>query len=204
MDLLRAMLILSNQFSEQGSGHDYSSVLIGFPPEAAQTIVNWSRYQISEESLYIDEIEHIYGREYTPHVTAFYGLHTCNPLDVATVIEAGSIGPFEITLGPISLFNQPGYDVVKVEIESAGLEMFHTAIGSLPNSNEYPDYKPHLTLAYVKPGWANNLIGDRHFAGLKFMIDRVDFSGYNGKTTTLPLAGVTLESNHPTGRGDEV
>ncbi len=195
MDLQRAMLILSNQFSDMGSGREYSSVLIGFPPEAAQSIVNYARYRINSAALYTDEAEHIYGLEFTPHVTAFYGLHTCNPLDVAEVVEAGKIGPFEIALGVVSLFNEPAYDVVKVDVESAELQMLHTAIGSLPNSNEYPEFVPHLTLAYVKPGWANDMIGDDHFSGLKFKIDRVDFSGYNGKITTLPLFGVTLDAN---------
>jgi hypothetical protein len=36
------------------------------------------------------------------------------------------------------------------------------------------------------------------------MIDRVNFQGYNGIATTLPMFGVTLESNHPIGKGGEV
>lgn len=192
MDIQRAMLILSNQFSKPGSNYDSSSVIINLPPELAQSIVNWSRYRINSANEYVNAAENIYGIQWGPHVTCFYGLHTANPLDVMNVIEQGSIGPFEMTLGPISLFSKPEYDVVKIEIESPGLRMLHTAIGSLPNSNEYPDFKPHLTLAYVKPGWANNLMGDTSFAGLVVKADRVEFSNYNGVRTALPLVGVEL------------
>ena len=46
----------------------------------------------------------------------------------------------------------PSYDVVKYRIKSPVLDSLHEAAGKYPNQDDYPEYHPHMTIAYVKKG----------------------------------------------------
>jgi hypothetical protein len=47
-----------------------------------------------------------------------------------------------------------------------------------PNSDSYPDYKPHMTLAYVKKGTFPHI---RENLNIALPITRFKYSGPNGK-----------------------
>ena len=51
------------------------------------------------------------------------------------------------------LFENLEFDVVKLGvIKTPKLEEINKRLSELPNSNQFPEYKPHITLAYVKKG----------------------------------------------------
>jgi 2'-5' RNA ligase len=194
-DLTRSMLILSGYFDRGWpmTEHTYGCVMADAPAPLLDKINAWSRYRIEDFSLYRSDTDpSINGREWASHVTVLYGLHTANPLDVADLIEAKQIAPFDVALGSVSLFSKPDYDVVKIDVTSPELMVFHDALLELPNSNEYPVYVPHLTIAYVKAGVGFVFEDADNFAGITFKVDRVRFSADSGRITTIPLYEVTL------------
>lgn len=90
------------------------------------------------------------GREDTPHVTALYGLHDADPAPVFDVLS--HFKPVRLKLGAVSVFPSEEHDVVKIEVESDALRRMNNALRHLKYTSRFRDYKPHVTIAYVRPG----------------------------------------------------
>jgi 2'-5' RNA ligase len=110
--------------------------------------------RIPEESLFQE-----YGRETRPHVTILYGLRNDVTVSkIQSVLENIEL-PEVIEVFGYSLFtSNPSYDVLKIDV--IGPEMLwniHNFLKVFPVPGEtFPDYKPHVTLAYLKKGWYIN------------------------------------------------
>ncbi len=196
-DLTRAMLILGGYFapytSEPGSEHDSSIVMFEIPYPLYSRIIDFGRWAVPDMELYTDYANNIPGREYDQHITIKYGLETNNPLDVLDVIEQRRITPFEIELRQVYLFEKDLYDVVMIEVAETGLTMLHQAfMTDLPNEETYPEYHPHITLAYVTKGMGQAHIGAADFDGFKIYVDRVTFGSKDRHKTIIPLYQVQL------------
>jgi 2'-5' RNA ligase len=136
----------------------------------------------------VDDPREEYGREDEPHVTVLYGL-----LDEADMFKIrrylSGVDPFFIELGEVSLFsNKPEYDVVKVDILSDPLQDVHKWIReNCKNSLTYPDYHPHMTLAYTKKSWAFEAF-ENPFEGKMIKVHSMEFSSANaGGKVEMPL-----------------
>lgn len=127
------------------------------------------------------------GREKEPHVTVKYGLHGTDPESVRKVIADHP--PFSLALGKTSHFPDSGDgDVVKVDVASPGLHRLHHKISdALPHTDTHPDYRPHVTLAYVKKGLGSFFSGDSSLEGKEASVNHITFSSKDGKRTKLPL-----------------
>lgn len=113
-------------------------------------------------TIFKEEDLHEYGIEEDPHVTVFYGLtgETENSI-IKEHIEDMVITNDDISIEGISLFDtNDEYDVVKLDIESEKLREYNKIISQYPNENEFPDYMPHMTLAYVKKGKGEDYLKD--------------------------------------------
>ena len=112
--------------------------------------------------------------ETDPHVTVLYGLtkHEADPVAAAIADH----GPVTVTLGKMSLFESEDYDVLKVDVESPKLRALNAKISKLPNENTFPDYKPHMTIAYLKKGEGKKYVGNDQFEGKKITFDTMTFS----------------------------
>jgi len=112
-------------------------------------------------------------KEYESHITILYGIKSNKYLDAVKKIYSETL-PVEIVLKEITLFdNNNDFDVIKIDIDSPALSKLNEEIRSkVPYQNKYNDYKPHLTLAYVKKGMGDNFIGDRTFFGKKFLFKK--------------------------------
>jgi 2'-5' RNA ligase/predicted ABC-type ATPase/GNAT superfamily N-acetyltransferase len=136
------------------------------------------------------------GREETPHATVRFGLHDEDPGPIRDKL-AGSEA-VQVTLGPLNIFKQEGYDVLYSEVRSADLKRLNTELGNLPNTNEHGEYVPHVTIAYLKPGMGDKYVGiSPPFAGMRALIDTVQFSSKSGQTTDIPL-GATPQAQPET------
>lgn len=120
---------------------------------------------ISDGDVYDDESGK-YGKETEPHVTLLYGLHSnVTPQIIQQILDKIHFG--DITLNNISLFENDEYDVLKFDANGKGLVEANSIFNKLPNSNEYPNYHPHMTLAYLKKG-KGRFYQDK-FINLKFI-----------------------------------
>lgn len=132
-----------------------------------------------------------YGIETEPHVTALYGLTKHDPEPIKAALEGH--GPVSFTLGKMSVFDNPDYDVLKVSVSGADIHAVNKKLKALPNENTFPDYQPHLTLAYLKKGEGAKYVGDSRFEGKKLAFDSLTFSPPNEirkttGTTEIPLS----------------
>jgi 2'-5' RNA ligase len=112
---------------------------------------------IDDEDLYQPEDDPTYGKENDPHVTILFGLHTDVPLkDVEGEID--NIKEPKIEFGGISSFSNPQFDVLKFDVDSKDLHKLNKKFREFPHTNDFPDYHPHCTIAYLKPKMAEKYI----------------------------------------------
>jgi len=114
-------------------------------------LVDFGKQLVKDDDLYIVGDE--YGREKETHVTILYGfVPELNELQIRKILQG--VEPFTITLTGIDTFKneEEGFDVVKFTVESSVLRQLNERAKKYPNQNDFPNYSPHLTIAYVKPG----------------------------------------------------
>jgi len=153
-----------------------SSTQLTLDPEAAKPFVDFARSIPDEEVFHkLDETgKDDYGIETEPHITALFGLTEHEPAPVAKAVA--DHGQIEVTLGKLSVFKNPEYDVLKVGVSGDSLHALNGKLSKLPNEQSFSDYQPHLTIAYLKKGQGAKYEGSTRFQGQKLTFDTVTFS----------------------------
>lgn len=163
-----------------GDEHEYGCLMLEMPKELADEVLAWGRENIPDADLFIDpENPKDNGRETQIHTTVSYGIDPAtDPGDVQFAIFQQR-KPVKVKLGAISKFDKDDCDVIKVEVVSPDMVRMHKEIEENIGTpgNTFPDYKPHVTIAYVKKGAADKLIGEDPFAGREFELTEFDY-GY--------------------------
>lgn len=177
----------------------FSSTQVDMPAAVSGSILDASRSFIAENDLAGD------GRETEPHVTVKYGLHTENAEDVRRVLAGEP--PIRIKVGKVSTFppseSSDGAAVIKLNIESDDLHRLNKKIAeALEHTDTFPDYKPHLTLAYVAEPAASKYAGKElpGITGQEFTLNSITFSSKTGEKTTISL---TPPKEKKTERGEQ-
>ncbi len=159
--------------------HKFSSTQVELPPEVAKLFLA-AAAKIPDNELGED------GREDTPHVTVKYGLHGTDPMPVRKALTGES--PAKLVLGKTSIFKNPDFDVLIVEIHSPDLHRLNKKIEKSGEfTDTHPGYKPHATIAYLKPGKGKKYTGSTEFKGVRAVIPAVTFSAKDGTKTDIPL-----------------
>lgn len=110
------------------------------------------------------------GLETEFHTTLLYGLHPEVPLGkVTSIIRNYEFLP--CLLHNVSLFENEKSDVLKFDVKSANFDLIHDQLKLLPNSEKFPEYHPHMTIAYLKPGTGQKYLST--FRNLKFVVDPI-------------------------------
>lgn len=164
--------------------YKFSSTQVNLPTDVVARVKKLAK-AIPDKDLAAD------GREDTPHVTIKYGLHTNDAEDVAQLLADEP--PVTVTFGATSFFpdvEDGTADAVKLDISSPDLRRLNKKIAdALKNTESYPTYKPHATVAYVKPGLGQTYAGNAELKGQTATIDRVRFSAKDGSQTDIRLTG---------------
>jgi hypothetical protein len=135
--------------SDQQQTYDYgcSMIYFNFPK------MNEIHSMIDEEDIYSEDSDRSYGLETEPHATLLYGLHSSDLEDDDVIGASMKHGiPKELKLHNASCFNNDKYDVLKFDVDSDHLHKINGELTKLPHTTDYPDYHPHCTIAYLKPG----------------------------------------------------
>lgn len=175
-----------DQFFEDVKGgelYDYGCVMI-YPK-----IENWNEITsvINTDDVY-NPTDPTYGIETSPHVTLLYGLHSnVTKEDVEEVLNKFKGKDIDISINGIGKFDgDDKFSVVKLNVESPILQEINKELSKLPHTTDYPDYKPHMTVAYVKPGTADKyLSGD--YRNKFTNIDKIVYSMTNGEMVQYTL-----------------
>jgi 2'-5' RNA ligase len=177
------MIKLTNLLTEGKETYDYGCVMLytDFPGEIIklQDTINPSDLQDP-------------GIEYEPHCTLLYGLHAGVTLDQITSIVSQFKFDNLKAYNP-SLFENPEFDVFKYDIGyptrgGAFLHNCNQRLAKLPCTQTYPDYHPHTTIAYLKPGKGKEYVERFKKHGLEEFITRPQYIIYsepNGKKTRI-------------------
>jgi len=88
-----------------------------------------------------------------PHVTLLYGLISsglANRKNVDIVLGDWMLDAVQIV--KVSAFEgNPDYTPLVAEVSTQGLDEGNARLRLLPHIDTFPDYRPHITLAYLKP-----------------------------------------------------
>lgn len=130
------------------SGDSYSSGCVMLYFDFPQ--MNKIHDGIDSNDLYEEEGDRTFGLEDEPHCTLLYGLE-----DVVTVEQVKEILDQHV-FGTCKVYNaslfENDYDVLKFDVKGDSLHACNEALTELPYNNQYPDYHPHMTIAYLKKG----------------------------------------------------
>ncbi len=154
---------------------------------------------VKKGDLYFDK-DGSKGIESQQHITVLYGTLPANDENDLVTLKriAKTIAPFYVTMGKVEKFKQDIYDVLKISIvPNSNLTSLHSVIkNTIENVYEFPSYEPHITLAYVKSGTCEDLIGNDTFEGIQIQIERLDFSMSDGslKSIYIPYTKVFVNN----------
>lgn len=125
--------------------HDYGCVMLFFDFPEMYKIQD----MINPDDIYEDENDDSFGLEDEPHVTLLYGLHEgVSSEDIKRTLRFIDFGPCRLS-NP-SIFQNDDYDVLKYDVEGDGLEEANIQLRKFPNTTDFPEYHPHMTIAYLK------------------------------------------------------
>jgi 2'-5' RNA ligase len=133
------------------------------------------------------------GLEQNSHITVRYGIDGEDTEGIKAYLSKQA--PFTATLGKTTAFppseHSDGGAPIVVAIDSPELHRMEKEIDQHGNFVErsFPEYKPHITLAYVKPDAAEKYVGSTDLSGKKFMVRSVSISKRDGTIEEVQLKG---------------
>lgn len=113
----------------------------------------WDSVQKVIENKDVARINGVLGREKyrDVHVTLLYGLHKKVTLDDIKE-EIDDLPVRNVITNKVSYFEGSDNDVLKFEMNYEFFKKFNKALRKLDHTNTFPNYIPHMTIAYVKKG----------------------------------------------------
>lgn len=167
---------------KSGTNYEYGCLMLNlnFP--------NWKIFtsDIDHEDLYQSESER-YGIETDPHVTILYGIHKSIDDDVVDALFSDfKKSDFDLRVEGIDCFYNKDYDVLKMNIFSNKLNELNKLAKRLPHTSDYPDYKPHITIAYLQKGKASQYENPNFIVKLD-NIDKIVYSKSDGQKICIPV-----------------
>lgn len=141
------MIKLKDLLNEEKQTYDYGCAMLYFD----FPLMNKIHDAIDPKDIYTEEGDRSYGLEDEPHTTLLYGLHKeVSDEDIKSVLGRFEFGPCIIKKA--SLFENEKYDVLKFDVEGPNLHEANNALKEYPFTSDFPDYHPHMTIGYLKPG----------------------------------------------------
>ena len=133
------------------------------------------------------------GLENDPHITIRYGIDGEDTEGIKKYLE--SQPPFEATLGKTESFkpseHSEGAAPIIAPVNAPDLHRMEQELDQHGNfiDRSFPDYRPHATIAYVRPEAAQKYVGNTATEGKKFTVNSVDITKKDGTTETVQLKG---------------
>ena len=163
--------------------HEYGCVMLGLD------CPNWKEVtgMIHPDDVYHHPTDPSYGLEDNPHVTLKFGLHPeIEDSQIEEIVNKFKGQNLSLDILGIDSFKNKDFDVVKFKVNpTAELKAINQELSKLPNSNQYPQFSPHITLGYVKSGFGKKY----HDSDKKmnFKIKGVEYSKASGEKINYPI-----------------
>jgi 2'-5' RNA ligase len=174
------MIKLSDLLKEEKQTYDYGCVMLYFNFPEMEKI----HTLIDPVDIYTEEGDRSYGLEDEPHTTLLYGLHEgVSDQDIKNVLGKFEFGPCIIQNA--STFNNEKYDVLKFDVKGDNLHEANEELKKYPYTSNFPDYHPHMTIAYLKPGKAKKYIAQLSGQEFELIPTHAVYSKPNGDQVKL-------------------
>lgn len=170
---------------EKKSNYKFGCVMlnVSFPE------INEIQSRIKKEDLYEEKDNDKFGLEKENHITLLYGLHKeVESKEVKSIIDSFTF-PANIVLNKISLFDiDERYDVLKFDVGKSFVSKVNKKLCELPFTNEYPDYQPHMTIAYLKKGMGKVYVAKmKGIKNIDCKVEDVLFKTSSGEKSTIKI-----------------
>jgi hypothetical protein len=177
------MIKLKDLLTEKkADSYDYGCAMLYFD----FPLMNKIHDAIDPQDIYTEEGDRSFGLEDEPHTTLLFGLHQgVSTEDVQDVLDNFAFGT--CTLYNASTFNNSQYDVLKFDVKGDNLHEANKELRQYPYTNDFPDYHPHTTIAYLQPGTSKRYI--EMLEGQEFTLTPTHavYSKPNGDQVELPI-----------------
>lgn len=153
--------------------------------QVAGRIKEWGKGNIPDDILCKAENK---GRETDTHITIVYGICAEEIEIIKAVLKDQRT--IKAKLGDIGFFDksEDGHNPLIIKVESKDLEEVNKKVNRVLNiESSYSEYKPHCTIAYLKPGEAAKYAGDKEFSGTELSLNKVVFVNENDEETEFLL-----------------
>ena len=108
---------------------------------------------IDPDDVYVKPYDNSFGLEENPHITILYGIHEdeVDPDVIMSIIEE-NMEDVNVMISKISIFEMEEYDVVKYDIPLTKQILKYRKMfeDNFENTQDFSEYHPHMTIAYVK------------------------------------------------------
>ena len=168
--------------TEKKETYDYGCAMIYFDFPEMKDI----HTKINKDDVFVDPKDSTFGLETEPHCTLLYGLHA----DVSIESIKNALNGLEFgvcTIEKPSLFENDKFDVLKFDVEGLGLHDGNAALSKLPHTTDYPDYHPHMTVAYLKTGTGKSYIESLDSSKKELKAMYIIYSQPDGTKTKINL-----------------
>ena len=146
-------------------------------------VSNWDEItsSIDKEDIYESNEGDPKGIQKNPHLTLLYGLHDDVTEEQVKSVFDNFDGNINIEVNGIDIFENEKFDVVKFNVNPQGsLQYLFDELSKFPNSNQFSDYNPHITLCYTKKGTGKKYIRDDYRYKVN-NVKKICYSLPNGK-----------------------
>lgn len=179
------------QLCENVGPHEYACLMFDVPNSIKNKIKELQKQIDSED---VDPTE---GLEEQVHITLLYGIEDTPEIRKKSERILTDSDPLVGHTGDIEIFEPENedYDVVVVRVRGTAIHDLRKRVEKeIPNTQTFPEYRPHLTVGYVRKGTGKKY-KDIEVSPVSFLIRGVIFSGIDGSTTTMTIGKVIEESN---------
>lgn len=177
--VLRLFAVLSEK---KGETYESASTQIRVP-SFVHTIMDQLHHMISADDLGPTGIED------EPHATLIYGFSDEDFPKVKDVLEGQ--GPVRAQFWKLGVFpsKKEEQEALIIHLESEDLRNLHDTLKAKTGVKEtFPEYKPHITIAYVKPGRGKVYVESLRVPQVVFEADTVEFSASTGAIKPILLS----------------
>jgi hypothetical protein len=141
---------------------------------------------IDSDDIYTEEGDTTFGLEKEPHTTLLFGLHDgVTTDDISKVLTGFKYGNCNIKSA--SLFENEKYDVLKFDVDGENLHETNAKLRKFPHTNNFPDYHPHMTIAYIKPGMGKKYVDLLKGKSFQLLPQHAVYSKPDGSQDTLKI-----------------
>jgi len=182
--------------AEVNPKYDHGAVQTSDVSETVTDAIKDIQGRIDKDKLYSGEDEPGWvenGIQKLFHITVLFGVNDDVKDEVKKVFD--KYRPVHIETTEIKYFSSdPNYDVAIVRCKSEELTKIHDELrDTLENKETYPNYKPHVTIAYLKKG--ERLDDSEQITNISWEVDSLDLSTSDGKLEKISALAIPIRES---------